>query len=134
MTGKAMNKAKYFQPSEFRRCTPPCSIDDMQPNFLTLLDAIRERAGIPLVLNSAYRSKEYENQKGRSGNSAHTYGLAVDIRCHGTNTRWKIVRAAVSLGVTRIGIGSTFVHIDTGESRGLPPNVIWTYDANGNAV
>lgn len=129
-----MNKAKYFQPAEFRRCTPPCSIDDMQQNFLTLLDAIRERAGVPLVLNSAYRSRDYERSKGRSGNSAHTLGLAVDIRCYNTATRWRIIKAAMSLGVSRIGIGDTFVHIDTGGSRGLPPNVLWTYDDKGNAV
>lgn len=129
-----MNKAKYFTDEEFRRCTPPCGIDDMQQTFLTLLDAIRWRAGIPLVVNSAYRSREYEKGKGRSGRSAHCYGLAVDIRCYSTQTRWKIVRAAMYYGVTRIGIGDTFVHIDTGESAGLPPNVLWTYDAKGNAV
>lgn len=129
-----MNKAKYFQDAEFRRCNPGCTIDQMQQGFLTLLDAIRERAGIPLVLNSAYRSREYERSKGRSGNSAHTLGLAVDIRCYNTATRWRIVKAAMSLGVTRIGIGDTFVHIDTGESRGLPPNVMWTYDDKGKVL
>ncbi len=129
-----MNKAKYFKDAEFRRCNPSCTIDQMQPGFLALLDAIRERAGIPLVLNSAYRSREYERSKGRSGNSAHTMGLAVDIRCYSTATRWRIVKAAMELGVTRIGIGDTFVHIDTGESRGLPPCVIWTYDDKGNTI
>ena len=117
--------SKYFSPLEFKRCTPSCSIDDMNAGFLVQLDKIREVAGIPLVLNSAYRSVPYEKSKGRSGNSAHTRGLAVDIRCNTSANRLKIVRAALSCGITRIGIGKTYVHIDA--DRSLAQNVMWHY-------
>lgn len=117
--------SKYFSPAEFKRCTPSCSISDMDGEFLALLDRVRERAGIPLVLNSAYRSRSYEYAKGRTGNSAHTRGKAVDIRCNTSANRMAIVRAALECGITRIGIGKTYVHIDC--DRSLAQNVIWHY-------
>ena len=70
--------SKYFAPKEFQACVPSCSIEQMEPGFLELLDRVREAAGIPLVLNCAFRSVAHEKQMGRSGNSAHTRGRAVD--------------------------------------------------------
>lgn len=115
----------YFTASEFRRCTPSCDIGQMSPAFLVQLDRVREAAGIPLVLNCAYRSVAYERKKGRSGNSAHTRGLAVDIRCNTSANRYKIIRAALECGITRIGVGKTFVHLDSDTS--LTQGVIWHY-------
>ena len=123
ITKSAMSK--YFHPSEFKRCTPSCCIDDMNAAFLDILDRVRERAGIPLVLNSAYRSKAYEHARGRSGNGAHTRGMAVDIRCNTSANRMKIVRAALECGIVRIGIGKTYVHLDCDTS--LVQGVIWHY-------
>lgn len=121
-------RAKYFSASEFRRCTPPCSIEDMDSGFLAVLDKVRAEAGIPLLLSCAYRSREWDLQRGRSGRSAHCMGMAVDIVCNQSQTRYKILRAAIACGITRIGIGSTFIHIDTGDRTGqLPPQVVWHY-------
>lgn len=118
-------RPRYFTDAEFRRCSPSCSIEQMDEGFLRLLDQVRETAGIPLVLNSGYRSVAYDKAKGRSGNSAHTRGKAVDIRCNSSVTRWKIVRAAIDAGIRRIGIGQTFVHLDTDDT--LPQCVMWHY-------
>ncbi|MBQ7517612.1 MAG: hypothetical protein IJU13_04205 [Bacteroidales bacterium] len=120
-----MYKSKHFAPKEFERCDPPCKIEQMDGGFLSKLDTIRELADIPLVLNCAYRSKAHDLKKGRSGNSAHTKGLAVDIRCTTSANRFKIVAAAVQCGITRIGIGKTFIHLDA--DPGLPQQVIWHY-------
>ena len=117
--------AKYFTEKEFNNCTPPCSLSDMDVEFMNILDAIREEAGIPLVINCAYRNSDYDTLKGRSGNSAHCYGLGVDIRCNDSTNRFKILKAAIKLGINRIGIGKTFVHIDI--SKDLPQNVLWHY-------
>lgn len=120
-----MKTSKYFAPAEFKRCTPSCSIEDMDQRFLNTLDAIRALAGIPLVLNCAYRSVAHEKARGRSGNSAHTKGLAADIRCNSSATRWKIVTAALALGIRRIGIGKSYVHVDI--DGALPQDVVWHY-------
>lgn len=120
-----MVTSKYFKEPEFKRCVPSCSLQDMNQQFMTALDALRAQAGIPLVLNCAYRSVQWDKSKGRSGNSAHTRGKAADIRCNASATRMKIVRAALALGFKRIGIGKDYVHVDMDSS--LPQNVIWHY-------
>lgn len=120
-----MKTSKYFAPAEFKRCTPSCTIDQMDQRFLDTLDALRAQAGIPLVLNCAYRSVAHEEVRGRSGNSAHTKGLAADIRCNSSATRWKIVTAALALGIRRIGIGKSYVHVDI--DGALPQDVVWHY-------
>lgn len=117
--------SKYFAPKEFEKCVPSCKITDMDAGFLDLLDKVREAAGIPLVLNCAYRSREYDKSKGRSGNSSHTKGKGVDIRANDSANRLKIVKAAVECGISRIGIGKTFVHLD--DDRSLPQGVMWHY-------
>ena len=117
--------SKYFKPAEFRNCTPACEERDMNPQFLELLDQFREYVGIPLVLTCAYRSRAYDIQKKRSGNSAHTRGKAVDILCRSNANRFKIVAGAVHFGFRRIGIGKDFIHLDNDET--LPQGVMWTY-------
>lgn len=117
--------SKYFSESEFNRCVPSCNEKDMDRDFLLLLDRVREDCGIPLILNCAYRSKEWDKSKGRSGNSSHCRGKAVDIRCNNSATAFKIVNAAISNGITRIGIGKTFIHLDNDDT--LPQGVMWNY-------
>ena len=117
--------SKYFSAKEFRACVPSCSMEQMEPGFLELLDRGWEAAGIPLVLNCAFRSVAHEKKMGRSGNSAHTRGRAVDIRCNTSANRYKIVAAALGCGIRRIGVGKTFVHLDNDET--LPQGVMWDY-------
>lgn len=117
--------ARHFKEREFQKCTPSCSLQNMQQEFITLLDNLRDKVGIPIVLNSAYRTVAYEKSKGRSGNSAHTRGLAVDIRCYNGATKQRLMDAARELGVTRFGVGKTFLHIDIDKT--LPQNTTWGY-------
>lgn len=84
----------------------------MDPWFLQLLDKLRDYCGFPIMLNSAYRSVEYEKQHGRSGNSMHCKGRAVDIHCTDPYKRHALVKYAVILGFPGIGIYPTFVHLD----------------------
>lgn len=116
---------KYFTESEFNRCVPSCSMEDIDNEFLLLLDELREKCGFPLVISCAYRSREWDLSKGRSGNSAHTKGKAVDIRCNDSTNRYKIIKSALELGINRIGVGNGFIHIDNDDS--LPKEVIFTY-------
>ncbi len=120
-----MKQARYFKDEEFRKCTPPCSIEDMDEDFLFVLDNVRKEAGIPLVLNSAYRTPEWDRSKGRSGNGAHTKGLAVDIRCNSDSNRYKILAAAYKCKINRIGVYKSWIHLDMGDMAGHTPNVVW---------
>lgn len=120
----------FFKPSEFVKCSPSCSIEDLHPDLLLFLDRLRKACGFPIVLNSAYRSKEYELSKGRSGTSSHCKGLAVDIRCLDSFHRCRIVGCICELAdrnneiPVRIGIASTYIHVDIDCSK---PDSIWLY-------
>lgn len=120
-----MITAKYFKEQEFARCNPPCSLQDMEQETMDKLDAAREKAGIPFVLNSAFRSVAHEKSKGRNGTSSHTKGRAVDIRCNTSANRMKIVVGLLDAGFTRIGIGKTYVHADDDPDK--PQGVMWDY-------
>lgn len=123
-----MVTSKYFSEAELNSCTPSCSLQDMRQELMDVVDEVRRRAGIPLIASCAYRSKEWDVARGRSGNSAHTKGLGIDIVANSSATRMKIVSAALEVGVNRIGIGKGFVHLDIDES--LPQNVMWHYYDN----
>lgn len=117
---------KHFSEEEFKRAVPACSLSDMDEDFMHLLDECRDFAGIPFVINSAYRSVEYEKKKGRKGTSQHCLGKAVDIRCRTNAERYRILASLLVAGFRRIGIGTNFIHVDVGYPDASQP-VIWTY-------
>ena len=106
--------SKYFKEIE----------DNMSKEFLFVLDEAREFAGIPFIINSAYRSPEHPLSI-KNPNSSHIKGLAVDIKATDSKTRFKIVKALIQVGFTRIGIADTFIHVDLDLDK--TQNVIWTY-------
>lgn len=97
---------------------------NMDKKFLFVLDEAREFAGIPFIINSAYRSPDHPESI-KNPTSSHIKGLAVDIKATDSATRFKIVEALVSVGFTRIGIADTFIHVDLDFDK--TQNVIWTY-------
>ncbi len=106
--------SKYFKEIE----------TNMSKEFLFVLDEAREFAGIPFVINSAYRSPEHPLSI-KNPSSSHIKGLAVDIKATDSVTRFKIVKALVEVGFKRIGIADTFIHVDLDLDK--TQNVIWTY-------
>lgn len=90
-----------------------------------MLDDLRDRIGLPITLSSAYRTKQYEKKKGRTGTSSHCKGLAFDVRCYDTKYRALLVRYAFEVGFTRIGISKNFIHLDCDSSKLNP--CIWLY-------
>lgn len=120
-----MYKPEFFKPAEFKRCVPSCNMSDMNDSFLKILDDVRRIAGIPIVLNSAYRSKDYEISKGRAGTSSHCNGIAVDIRCTSPINRAKIIEAIFNVVVCpRIGVAKNFIHFDI---DGTKNPAFWLY-------
>lgn len=113
----------YFSESEFNLLTPSCSLDDMDDNFMRKLDELRQCVGFPLTLTCAFRSVEFDKSKGRSGNSYHCAGRAVDIYCSNSDKRLHLVLMAHRVGLCGIGVAHNFVHVD---DRDLP--ALWTYD------
>lgn len=107
--------SKYFKNIE----------ENMDANFLCKLDEAREYAGIPFIINSAYRSVADNERVGGKKNSSHLKGLAVDIKTTDSRTRFLILDALFMVGFTRIGIADTFIHVDLDSDKSQ--NVVWTY-------
>lgn len=112
----------YFDEKEFTAVG--CKKSDMSVKLLEMLNRVREFVGFPLVLTSAFRSPASEKSCGRSGSSAHTKGMAVDIYCIDGVSRLAIVQAAFAIGFRRIGIGPDFIHLDIDSTKS---KAMWTY-------
>lgn len=120
-----MITSRHFSESEFKKCSPSCSLQDMKQSTMNRLDTARDLAKIPFVINSAYRSTAWDKSKGRSGTGSHTLGQAVDIRCNTDSNRFKVINALLKAGFTRIGIAKTYIHAD--DSQRHTQEVAWMY-------
>ncbi len=113
---------KHFNESEFNE------FDKMDKALLIMLDNLREVYGYPIKLTSTYRSPEHPIEARKTKPGEHAHGAAVDIACIGGEATFKLVKAAIEVGFTRIGISrkNNFVHVGVGYD-GAPPITIWTY-------
>lgn len=98
----------------------------MDAGLLQHLDAARHMAGIPFVISSAYRCAKHNKAVGGVPGSAHTKGLAVDIAAQGSRQRFIIAQSLMARGLVRIGVASSFVHVDV--DKGKDQQVMWLYD------
>jgi len=85
---------------------------------LDKLQALRNKLGKPLIINSAYRSATHNKAIGGAKDSQHMKGIAFDVSMANHKPR-EFIRAAKEVGFTGIGQypRQNFVHIDTGPSR-----------------
>ena len=126
-----MDSSKYFSREELK-CKCGCDTCEMDEAFLTKLDLLRFRYGKPIYLNSAYRCPEHNKKVGGVGDSPHTQGLGVDIRCDRQNA-YQILKLVMALRFSGIGISQKgdgrFIHIDDQQSnsKGTRPNWLWSY-------
>jgi zinc D-Ala-D-Ala carboxypeptidase len=122
---------EYFTYEEFDCKTAPGSAKKhMNVHFINRLEYAREDAGIPFVITSGYRTREYNDKLRAQGyetsrKSAHIKGLAADIATKNSEERYIILCALINEGFTRIGIGQDFIHVDCDESKA--DGVVWLY-------
>ena len=76
------------------------------------LQELRDGLGVPIIINSAYRSPNHNKAVGGAKGSRHLKGDAFDIRVAGY-TPLQIANYARYLGFTGISAYNTFTHIDT---------------------
>jgi len=115
----------YFTYDEFDSPDLPGSGEYMEDEFLRMIDAARDVAQIPFIINSGFRTEFHNRAVGGSENSSHLRGWAADIRAMNSTTRWIIIAACLQAGFTRIGVADTFVHIDCDPAK--DENVMWLY-------
>lgn len=96
----------------------------MNQEFMALIQRIRGLYGRPMTINSAYRCEAHNKAIGSKSDN-HTSGYAVDISAKTSGERYEFVKLALNVGINRIGIADTFIHLDTNLNKA--PGVIWRY-------
>jgi hypothetical protein len=88
------------------------------PEAMDKLQALRDKLGKPMNVNSAYRSPEHNRAVGGASKSKHMEAIAFDVRMdnHDPDT---YIAAALSVGFNGIGTypKSNFVHVDARATR-----------------
>lgn len=98
--------------------------------FMTSLQALRDAVGLPLQVNSGFRSIEHDKSIG--GANVHPSGCAVDIACYGQLAA-RVLYHAPALGFTGMGISQKgkyagrFIHLDTIDDEFRPRPWVWSY-------
>lgn len=116
---------RYFTQDEFASPDIPNSGLFMDNHLLIMLDSARDKANIPFIINSGYRSKSHNIKVGGRDNSSHLKGLAVDIQTLGSRDRFIILKSLIEVGFNRIGIKGSFIHVDIDYDKDI--NVVWCY-------
>ena len=109
--------SQNFQVKEFA-CKDGSDTIFIAPELVTILQAIRSHFNKPVVINSAYRTPDYNKKVGGATQSQHCYGTAADIAISGVAPK-DVAAFAENLlsGRGGIGIYAGFTHIDTREVK-----------------
>ena len=112
-----------FTEAEFR-CRH-CGRQEMQPELLGRLQALRDVYNRPLPVTSGWRCPDHPKEKAKAHPGMHNTGLAVDLGVQGAEAH-EVLRLAMHLGFTGIGVqqrgSDRFVHLDL---RREP--TVWSY-------
>jgi|TARA_R110002012_G_scaffold179151_1_gene344682 uncharacterized protein YcbK (DUF882 family) len=113
---------KYFSRDEFA-----CQVtgeNEIEDELILALDELREACGFPFVITSGYRSPQHPIELGKIKPGTHAQGIAADIAVSSGIQRHTIVKKAIELGFSGIGVANGFVHVDV---RPTDVPVMWTY-------
>ena len=118
-------KFKYFNYEEFDSPDIQGSGQLMSNELISMLEVARKKYGKSIVINSGFRTPRHNAAVGGKLTSSHLKGLAVDISCTNSTDRFLLEGILREVSFTRIGIGSTFIHVDIDKEK--EQKVLWTY-------
>ncbi len=117
---------QFFTFSEFDSPDAPGSGEaHMKREFIHKLDKVREAVGLPFIIDSGYRTPAHNAEVGGATGSSHMSGYAADIVAPTDAIKRKIAKAAIAEGITRIGWGNSFIHLDMDPSK--DQRITWGY-------
>ena len=112
-----------FSRHEFA-CKDNCGADNISPDLVTKLQAMRNQTGI-IKINSGVRCRKHNMKVGGSETSGHLKGEAVDIKAIGDTERGVMIIGAVKAGFERMGLKDDFIHLDISPEKNRPR--CWLY-------
>ena len=110
--------AKNFRLDEFKCKCGECDPILVDEALVDWLQKIRDHFGRSVNINSGYRCAKHnaDPKVGGSPSSHHVKGMAADIRVEGVAPE-EVAKYAESIGIRRIGLYDTFVHIGSASSQ-----------------
>jgi len=84
----------------------------LHKELIIKLEKLRSLIGQPLIINSGYRTLEYNKKIGGAERSQHVEGKAADIRKVDGLTIDEMANMAEMVGFDGIGKYSNFIHVD----------------------
>jgi len=112
-----------FDEREFR-CRH-CGRQEMKPEFMAKLQALRTAYGKPMNISSGYRCADHPIEKAKPSPGMHATGRAADIAVQGAEAV-RVLQLALEHGFTGIGVQQKgtgrFIHVDLREQP-----TIWSY-------
>ena len=138
---------EHFNSRDYR-CRCGCGLGrlDMRLETLGMVDRVRHVFGKPLTMTSAIRCEAHNRKVGGAPESSHRKGEAVDLKpmdgdmpgfiaaailaelvklgSMEMETALECMAALRERGHLRIGVGKTFLHLDTDTDK---PAAVWTY-------
>ena len=105
---------KNFSSHEFKCPCPRCTEFTVDLDHINKLQALRDKVGKPITIDSAFRCPEHNKEVGGEPHSVHMLGHATDIKIPGYTPNQV---ADMCEGFDGLGRYDTFTHCD---SRGTP--------------
>ena len=109
-------------------CRCGCGLNEMDEEFMKMLQALRDEMQIPLKVTSGVRCQRHNKNVSSTGkNGPHTHAKAADILISGSKAMQMFDKAR-EIGFNGIGLSQKgdhskrFVHLDT-----LGREALWTY-------
>lgn len=128
------SKWKHFSKEELAcHCGCGHGEDMMDGTFMRTMVLLREQAGFPFVVTSAYRCPEYNAKVSHTGRTGpHTTGRAMDIAISRRQADTLDKLSVASQGITGRGWQQRgekrFIHLDDlPDAPGQPRPTIWSY-------
>ena len=101
-------------------------VKGLHRDFVDLLDRARALSGTSYIITSGQRTVATNETVGGVNDSAHLHGVAVDLRCSDSITRFKILKGLFAVGFCRIEIATHHIHVDNDLTK--PQGVVWLVD------
>jgi hypothetical protein len=128
---------RHFKPVDFSCKCGTCTGVPISLDLVRKLDHIQEAIGLPLHVNFGVRCKAAQNKRnGGPSYSPHVphgeamVATAADIMCPNKEFRFKVLEAAFPMGISGIGIGPNYLHLEVDHPDG---KACWVYEGKAAA-
>lgn len=102
---------------------PCCGVNVIDPSIPRIVEFIGWAIKRILRVSSGTRCIKHNKAVGGAPRSSHLTGQACDVMVGSSRERYKIIKAAMNLGVDRIGVSKSHVHLDIAKKKSSP--VMW---------